>query len=147
MYHEVIHQVKLVKYNIKSHEIIRIKQNNGKEENDIRTNTHMKCRDFETESSSGLHCTNWYWSADHPMDRSSNCLCIGSTTSTNFDRVRVSCNGPDLTKWAWITEARNCTHITYSYILEHYHTRTQAYTQAYAVRARARTRIQQHVHI
>ena len=42
MSHEVIQQVKLVKYNIKLHEIIRIKQNNGKEENDIRTNTHIK---------------------------------------------------------------------------------------------------------
>ena len=42
MSHEVIQQVKLIKYNIKSHEIIRIKHNNGKEENDIRTNTHMK---------------------------------------------------------------------------------------------------------
>ena len=36
----MIQQVKLVKYNIKSHAIIRIKHNNGKEENDIRTNTH-----------------------------------------------------------------------------------------------------------
>jgi len=27
------------------------------------------------------------------MDRSSNRLCIGSTTSTNSNRVRVSCNG------------------------------------------------------
>ena len=42
MSHEVIQQVKLVKYNIKTHEIIRIKHNNGKEENDIRINTHMK---------------------------------------------------------------------------------------------------------
>ena len=39
---EVIQQVKRVKYNIKSHEIIRIKHNNGKKENDIRTNTHIK---------------------------------------------------------------------------------------------------------
>ena len=42
MSHEVIQQVKRVKYNIKTHEIIRIKHNNDKEENDIRTNTHMK---------------------------------------------------------------------------------------------------------
>ena len=40
MSHEVIQQVKLVKHNIKSHEIIRIKHNNSKEENDIRTYTH-----------------------------------------------------------------------------------------------------------
>ena len=39
MSHEVIQQVKLVKE--KSHEIIQIKHNDGKEENDIRTNTHM----------------------------------------------------------------------------------------------------------
>jgi len=42
MSHEVIQQVKRVKYIIKSHGIIRIKHNNGKDENDIRTNTHMK---------------------------------------------------------------------------------------------------------
>ena len=41
MSHEVIQQVKLVKYDIKTHEIIRIKHNNDKAENDIRTNTHL----------------------------------------------------------------------------------------------------------
>ena len=42
MPHEVMQQVKLVKYYIRTHEIIQIKHNNGKEENDIRTNTNMK---------------------------------------------------------------------------------------------------------
>ena len=40
MSHEVIQQVKRVKYNIKSHKITRIKHSNGKEENGKRTNTH-----------------------------------------------------------------------------------------------------------
>jgi len=31
---------------------------NGKWENNIRANTHKKWRDFGTESTSGLHCTN-----------------------------------------------------------------------------------------
>ena len=38
----MIQQIKLVKE--KSHEIIQIKHNNGKEENDIRTNTHNKIK-------------------------------------------------------------------------------------------------------
>ena len=42
MSREVIQQVKLVKYNIKTHEIIRIIHNNDKKEIDIRTITHMK---------------------------------------------------------------------------------------------------------
>ena len=66
--------------------------------NETKANTHMKWRSFGSESPSGLHCTNRYWSTDHPMNRSSNCLCIGSRTSTNLDRVRVSFNGQDLTK-------------------------------------------------
>ena len=36
-------------------------------ENDIRADTHMKWRDFGSESPSGLHCTNRYKSPDHPM--------------------------------------------------------------------------------
>ena len=91
MSHEVI-QVKLVKYNIKSHEIIGIKHNNGKEENDIRTNTHMKWCGFGTESPSGLHCTNWYGYLDHLMGQFLNCLCIGSITSTNLNLPLPSSN-------------------------------------------------------
>ena len=53
----------------------------------------MKWRDFRSESSSGLHCTNKYGSLDHPMGRSSNRQCIGSTTSTiriSSYRVRIA---------------------------------------------------------
>ena len=41
------------------------------------------------------------------MGRSSNHHCIRSTTSTNPNRVRVSCNGLDLTKRIRNTVARN----------------------------------------
>ena len=41
MSYEMVQVIILVKYNIKTHEIIRIKHNNGKAENDIGTNTHI----------------------------------------------------------------------------------------------------------
>ena len=84
---------------------------------------------FRTESPPCLHCTNRYWSTAHPMDRSSNCLCIGCTTSTNLDRIRVSCNGSRSPQHA--TE-QSRTHV---YIYNTYGTytlQTRAHRQAYA---------------
>jgi len=40
----------------------------------MKTNSHMKWCGFGTEPSSGLHCTNQYWSTDHLVDRSLNRL-------------------------------------------------------------------------
>ena len=50
----------------------------------------MKWRGFETESPSGLHYTNWHWSTDHPMGRSSNHHCIGSTMA----QIRIGSGSP-----------------------------------------------------
>ena len=93
----------------------------------------MKWRGFGTESPSGLHCMNWYWSTDHPMDRSSNRLCIGFTTSTNPDRVRVSCswvrispNGSESLKHATVHISH--TH-TYLNIITHVLKHTLKHTQ------------------
>jgi len=95
MFHEVIQVIELVKYNRNSHEMItlickRISKTVNKEMH--KNNTHMKWRGFGTESPSSFHCMNRYWSTDHPMEQSSNRHCIGSTTSTNPNRVRVSYN-------------------------------------------------------
>ena len=87
----------------------------------------MKWRGFRIESQSGLHCTNRYWST---MGRSSNHDCIRSTTSKNPNRVRVSCNGPDLTKWIRNTATRNPTHeLTRTYT--RIHTHIYAYIHTY----------------
>ena len=144
MPHEVVQGIKLVKSNRKSHEMIsvtckRIPTTVNKE---IHKNTQMKWRGFGAESPSGLHCTNQYWSMDHLMDRSSNHHCIGSTTITIPDRVRVSCNGsgsyrtnpkrcgtwPTHTyKHKYTINTHTCTRThtctpTYTYIYKHTHT-------------------------
>ena len=126
MSHEVIQQVKLVKYNIKTYEKIQIKHNNGKEENGIRTNTHMKWCGFGTESSSDLHCMYWHGSLDHPMGRSSNRLCIESTMSTSPDRVRIFCS------WVRISPNGSETLNTQANIQININTRyTDTYTQTH----------------
>ena len=99
----------------------------------------MKWRGFGSESPSGLHCTNRYWSTDHPMDQSSNRQCIGFITSTNSDRIRVSPNGSETlwhatihTRWYTNTYVHIHVHI-YVYTNTHnthmhVHGKTHAYT-------------------
>ena len=88
MSHEVIQLIILIKYLKRSHEMIKINDKYllttvNKEK--TKVNTHMKRHRFETESLSGLYCTDRYESPDHPMSRSSNPLCIGSITSTTLN--------------------------------------------------------------
>ena len=64
----------------------------------IEKNIHShEMTQFWIESPSGLDRTNWYESLDQLMGRSSNRQRIGSITSTNPNRVQVSCY------WAWIS--------------------------------------------
>jgi len=83
----------------------------------------MKWRDFETKSPSGLHCTNQYESSDHPMGQFSNRHRIRSITSTNPDRVRVSCYRFGSHEQVWNAIIRNQTHEF---------TRTQVYIRTHA---------------
>ena len=75
---------------------------------------------FGTESSSDLHCTNLYWSMDHPMDRSLNRQWIGSITSTDHvdefgSNARVqnaaTCNETQREKGKSIHPPNTLTHI------------------------------------
>jgi len=95
----------------------------------------MKWRDFGFESPSGLHWMNWYEPLNHPMDQFLNCQSIGFTTSTNPDRVWVSCYRFRSHEWVGNVATRNPTHeLTRTYTRIHTHhiyTRTHACTQAY----------------
>jgi len=81
----------------------------------------MKWRGFESESLSGLYCMNWYGFLNHPVCRSSNRLCIGSTMNMNSDRVRVSCYRFGSYEWVCIAVARNQICIIHYYIHTHIH--------------------------
>ena len=62
-----------------------------------QTNTHMKWRDFRSESMSGLYCMNWYKSLNHPMCQFLNHQYIVSITGTNSNQVRSAVTDSDRT--------------------------------------------------
>ena len=96
--------------------------NNNKIQNEI--NTHIKWRDFISESPSGLHCRNQYGSLNHLIGRSSNRQCIGSSANTNpslLQRVRISSNRSERCNtqsnpWTHMNIHRTHTHTHQQYI-------------------------------
>jgi len=94
--------------------------------------------DFGTESPSGLHCTNWCRSSDHPTSPSLNCQCIGSITSTTLNLLwRVQ-----FTKWVRIAMTHNPTHeFTRTY------TRTHTYTTYIHVHTCIHTRVHSQAYV
>ena len=115
----------------------------------------MKWHGFESESSSGLHCTNRYGSPNRPVCQFSNRQYIGSTTSTNPDRVRIFCYRVRISRASpYRCNTQSYTHVD---IQIHMYTYMYTYTHKYiniiiCTRIHIHTRIQHttilsHVHI
>jgi len=105
----------------------------------------MKWRSFGSKSLFGLHCMNRYESLDHPICRSSNRLCIGSTVNTNsslLQQVRISPNryislyhATMHTRWYIKTRTYTHTNIMHTYTYTHTYTITyiHKYTHTYTL--------------
>ena len=96
MSHEMVQEIKLVKYNRKSHEMISVtcKRIPTMVNKEIHKNGHShEMTRFRNRIGvwSSLHEPVLIYGSSHGS--SSNRPCIGSTMSTNPDRVWVSCNG------------------------------------------------------
>jgi len=102
----------------------------------------MKWHDFESESSSGLHCTNRYGSPNHPMVRSLNRQCIGFTANTNSNLLLPS---SDRTNEFIIVVTRNQTHREGGELT--HITRSHMYPYTHATRAYTHTCVPTYIHI
>ena len=105
----------------------------------------MKWRGFGTESPSGLHCTNRYWSSNRPMDRSSNRLCIGSIMNLKSGLPLVGLNHTSESVIPQHAIIHTCMHVhsnTPTHIIKETNTHkhnSQACTHAHVNHARAST--------